>query len=256
MIERETAQEILNALPGQLDAPRLLLVGVGGAGINMLRTVEPEAGLRKVAFDTDNYALALSQVPRQVHLRTDLPRGTGGDPDIGEATARRQREDLRRMLDGDIVLILAGLGRGTGTGVAPEVARLAKEGDIPVLAFLAWPFANEDLGPAAQQGQEAMEGTCDGLVVLDNEAAFALAGIETRSDAAQMVNATIGRVLLDLCDRVHDAFPFNVREELADFIGSVPEGDAELPVRAAQWDDPQKKSSPLPVDPRGIVEFR
>jgi cell division GTPase FtsZ len=133
---------------------------------------------------------------------------------------------------------------------------LAREDGIPVLAFLAWPFAQEDLDAAAQRGLTAMESTCDGLIVLDNEAAFTLTGIQTRRDAAQMVNAMIGQVLLDLHDRVHEAFPFSVREELADFIGDLPEGNMDLPLRAAQWDGLQRDNDPLPMDPRGIVELR
>lgn len=256
MIERETAQDILNALPGRIEEPRLLLAGVGGAGINMIRTVDTESDHRTVAFDTDDYALALSQVPRQIHLRTDLPQGTGGDPDIGAAAARRQREDIRGMLEGDVVLLFAGLGRGTGTGVAPEVARLAKEEDLLVLAFLAWPFQDEGLDLDAQRGLEAMTGLCDGLLVLENESVLSLPDIETRSDAAQLGNEMIGRVLLDLYDRVHGAFPFSLREELADFIGSLPEGNAELPLRAVLWGGMNEDSKPLPIGPRGMVEFR
>jgi cell division protein FtsZ len=256
MIDRETAQEILNQLPGQLEEPRLLLVGVGGAGINILRAVESEAGFRKVALDTDDYSLALSQVPRQIHLRTTLPHGTGGDPDIGRAAARRHREEIRTLLEGDIVLLAAGLGGGTGTGVAPVVARLAQEGGLPVLAFLAWPFQDEDVVRQAHRGLEATKANCDGLLVLDNEAAFALTEMETRRDAAEAVNEAMGRVLRDLQERVRDAFVFSVREELADFLESLPSEDVGLPIRDTGWDSPRDGGKPLPVDPRGIVELR
>ncbi|MDX1534976.1 MAG: hypothetical protein R3291_05095 [Thermoplasmata archaeon] len=256
MIEREIAQEILNALPGQVEEPRLLLVGVGGAGINMLRAMGSQEGFRRVAIDTDDYALALSQVPRQIHLRTDLPRGTGGDPDIGQAAARRQGEDLRRTLEGDSVIILAGLGRGTGTGVAPEVARMAKEAGIPVFALLAWPFQDEGLAATAQNGLGVLETSCDGLVVLDNESAIALPGIEGKRDAALMVNAMMGGMLLDLYDRVQEALPFSLQEELADFMESVGEAGSELPVRAAYGRGPRRDPRPLPLDAEGVVQFR
>ncbi|MFQ5908533.1 MAG: hypothetical protein ACE5JE_06905 [Thermoplasmata archaeon] len=256
MFQRETAQEVLHQLPGHLEEPRLLLVGIGGAGINMLRAVDPGDGLRKVAFDTDDYALALSQVPRQVHLRTSLPHGTGGDPDIGRAAARRHLEEIRTILEGDIVLLAAGLGGGTGTGVAPVVARLAQESGLPVLAVLAWPFDDEDLADEAQRGFEATRAHCDGVLVLDNEAAFALADIETPRDAAEAINAMIGRVLRELSDCAREALPFSVREELADFLERLPAGKGELLVRDAGWDSPRDGGDPLPVDQRGMVQFR
>ncbi|MFQ5552949.1 MAG: hypothetical protein ACE5EW_04450 [Thermoplasmata archaeon] len=256
MSDREAAQEVLRQLPSHPEEPRLLLVGIGGAGINMLQSVKGEAGLRKVVFDTDDYALALSRVPRQLHLRTDLPRGTGGDPDIGHAAARRHREEMRAFLEGDVVLVLAGLGRGTGTGVAPELARLARENGRLVLAFLAWPFQDEGMRAQAESGLEAMRASCDGLLVLDNDTALDLTEVETRRDAAQMVNEMMGRVVLDLCDQMRGVLPFNVREELAEFLKSLPGGYVDLPFRDALWESTQESGEPLPLDARGIVELR
>ncbi len=255
MFDRETAQEILNQLPGHVEEPRLLLVGVGGAGINMLRTVDAGAGLELVAVDTDDYALALSGVQDQLYLPTPGDGGTGGDPALGRATALSHRDEIQELLGGDILFLMAGLGRGTGTGVAPVVAELARGRGLPVLALLVWPFRREDLAETAGKGLHAIRAFADGLLVLDNEAARDLPGIEARSDAAQRVNEMIGRVLLDLGDRVHGAFPFSVREEMADFLASLPRGDANFPVRATAWSN-GKHAEPLSIDPRGIVEFR
>lgn len=255
MFDREVAQELLRQLPGDLDEPNLLLVGIGGAGINMLQAITGGAGFRKAAIDTDDFLLALSRVPRQLHLRIPREGGTRGDVDVGRAAALRHRDEILEMLDGDIILLMAGLGRGTGTGVAPEVARLAQGRGLPVLSFLVWPFREEGVDASAREGLAAVRAACDGLLVLDNAAALSLPDIEAKGDAAQLVNEMMARVLLDLHERVHGAFPFSVREEMADFLEELPSTNDDLPVRATAWAR-GSESGPLAVDRRGVVALR
>lgn len=256
MSDREVAQELLRQPPSHPEEPRLLLVGIGGAGINMLRTVDAGAGLRKLALDTDDFTLALSHVERQLLLHTSPAGGTGGDPKMGRASADHSSREIQDLLEGDIVLLTAGLGRGTGTGVAPLVARLAGEKGLNVLAFLVWPFRGEGLDAFARGAMAEMRNACDGVLVLDNEAALSLPDVEGERDAAQLVNEMMGRLLLDLYDRVQEAFPFSVQEELADFLLGLQPENTNFPVRAAFWDRSWGAGKPLPVDPRGFVEFR
>lgn len=255
MFDREVAQEILNQLPGHLEEPRLLLMGVGGAGINMLRTVDAGVGFRLVAVDTDDYALALSGVEDQLYLPTPSQGGTDGDPEAGRATAWDHEGEIQALLEGDILFLMAGLGRGTGTGVTPVVAELARRKGLSVIAFLAWPFSDEGVAGISRAGLAAVRAVTDGLLVLDNEAATDIPNIQTQSEAAQLVNEMLGRVVIDLRDRVVGAFPFSVQEEMADFLEGLPRGDAGFPVRAAAWSN-GKAAEPLSMDPRGVVEVR
>ncbi|MEE9592303.1 MAG: hypothetical protein V3W28_01835, partial [Thermoplasmata archaeon] len=203
----------------------------------------------------DDYALALSGVEEQLHLPTSQDGGTGGEPGLGRETALRHREKILERLGGDILFLMAGLGRGTGTGVSPVVAELARERGLSVLAFLAWPFQREGLAVKAGKGLHALRAFADGVLVLDNEAARDFPGIEGQADAAQLVNEMLGRILLDLRDRVYGAFPFSVREEMADFLAGLPGGNARFPVRATAWSNGKAKE-PLSIDPRGAVKLR
>lgn len=256
MSDREAAQEALRQHPSHVEEPRVLLVGVGGAGIRLLRAVDGELGIERVALDTDDYSLALSRVERQVHLAPREGDGTGGDPTRGREAALRHRDEIHDLLQADILLLTAGLGRGTGTGAAPIVAQLAKEKGLAVLAFVTWPFRAEEIDESARGGLAELQATCDGLLVLDNQATLSFPGIEAKREAADLVNEMMRRVLRDLQERVQGAFPFSVHEEMADFLETLPASNQELPVRAAQWGPPPVASAPLTVDPRGVVKLR
>ncbi|MFR4417586.1 MAG: hypothetical protein ACLT8E_09575 [Akkermansia sp.] len=53
--------------------------------------------------------------------------GSGGDASVGAQAACESESSILRALEGSALTVLAaGLGGGTGSGVAPEVARLAR----------------------------------------------------------------------------------------------------------------------------------
>ncbi len=257
MLAREVAQQILGYLPNQLDEPSFALVGVGGAGINVLKEVHDEGVLRRIALDTDEYYLALSGCTRQLDIGASLThgKGTGGEIGLGRSAALLQRAEISDSLNEDIVLLAAGLGRGTGTGAAPVVASLAKERGLPVLAFLIWPFKEEKITTKARKGLGALKPRCDALLVLDNNAALQASGVNSHWEAAHVVNEMTARMVERLIEKISEAFPFSIQEEIADFVEELPAANEELPLRAAEL-GPTKASEPIVTDARGFIELR
>ena len=169
--------------------------GVGGAGINVMELLLKEAlpgtpdmfadgqdkggmpGLSFVAVDTDPHALAASSAREKLQLETPLLRGlgTGGDPERGRTLAEEQLPRLKALSEGaDVVFILAGLGGGAGTGIAPVLARAAKETGALVLAFVTTPFQCEGTRRQrlAQQGLTELKSAADGAIRLPNQQVF------------------------------------------------------------------------------------
>jgi cell division protein FtsZ len=157
------------------------IFGVGEAGVNIMElllrggAVEPAY----VAINTDAASLARSSAVTKLHLETPLLRGmgTGGDPDRGRAVAEEQSAKLKPLCEGaDVVFILAGLGGGAGTGVAPVLARVAKEAGALVIAFVTTPFDCEGARRQrlAQQGLEELKAEADGVICLPNQKVFKL----------------------------------------------------------------------------------
>ncbi len=157
------------------------IVGVGGAGVSLLDTLNGQefAGAGFVAINTDGPSLAASAATVKIHLETKLLRGlgTGGDAERGQAIAEEQFATLKTACAGaDVILIIAGLGGGAGSGISPVLARAAKETGALVLAFVTLPFLCEGnrRQQQARQSLEQLKSVADGVICLPNQKAFKL----------------------------------------------------------------------------------
>jgi cell division protein FtsZ len=124
---------------------RILVVGIGGAGSNILRRIVLDGGDASLllCLDTDLATLSGSIAGHKIQLGRNLTRGltTGADPELGRDAALEAEPELRERFRGvDLVFLVGGLGGGAASGASPVVARLAREEGCFVLAFLTLPF--------------------------------------------------------------------------------------------------------------------
>src|ERR1019366_7763814 len=162
--------------------PRTIkIIGVGGAGVSLLDTLDSEEfmGASFVGINTDAPSLAASAATVKIHLETKLLRGlgTGGDPERGRAIAEEQFATLKTACEGAyVILIVAGLGGGAGSGISPVLARAAKETGALVLAFVTLPFLCEGnrRQQQAKQSLEQLKSVADGVICLPSQKAFKL----------------------------------------------------------------------------------
>jgi len=154
------------------------VIGVGGAGsnaVNYMYENEPLQEVEYIVCNTDLQALNYSPVPTRIQIGKKLTGGlgAGNKPETGKKAALEDLEDVRKVLEGNtrMLFITAGMGGGTGTGAAPEIARLAREMGILTVAVVTVPFHYE--GPkrlkAARQGIEELRNYVDSLLVVDNQ---------------------------------------------------------------------------------------
>lgn len=156
------------------------VIGVGGGGGNAVKNMY-RTGIRDVSFvlcNTDNQALAKSEIPvkLQIGRNTTKGLGAGNDPEVARQAAEENIEDIRaQFTDGtEMAFITAGMGGGTGTGAAPVVAREAKNAGVLTIGVVTIPFKFE-LRPKivqALKGVDAISKHVDALLVINNERIF------------------------------------------------------------------------------------
>lgn len=127
---------------------RIKIIGLGGAGSNMVDRLNLNdfGTISTIAVNTDAQALAHLQCNEKVLLGSSITHGlgTGGELEIGKTIAEAERGKLASLVDGvDLIILVVGLGGGTGSAMATLVAELAASADSLTLVFATVPFSFE-----------------------------------------------------------------------------------------------------------------
>jgi cell division protein FtsZ len=167
---------------------RIKVIGVGGGGGNAVEHMI-KSGVQGVEFicaNTDAQALTRSGADRVIQLgATGL--GAGGKPDQGKEAAKRHEAEIREAIEGaDMLFITAGMGGGTGTGAAPEIARIAKDAGILTVGVVTKPFDWEGgrRMKNAENGLAELQANVNSLIVVLNEQLLVELGDDITQDEA------------------------------------------------------------------------
>ena len=150
------------------------VIGVGGGGSNAVKHMYSEGivGVDFLICNTDAQALMKNVVPSKLVLG-DTGLGAGARPEIGRELAEKSIEKIKEFIgeETQMLFITAGMGKGTGTGAAPVVARVAHEMGILTIGVVTFPFRFEGKvrEKYAQEGIAEMEKYVDSLIVVKNQ---------------------------------------------------------------------------------------
>lgn len=177
-------------------APKIKVVGVGGAGGNAINNMvlKKLKGVDFAALNTDAQHLATNRADDRVQIGAELTKGLGcgANPDAGRMAAEESKEAIKEVVkDSHLVFITAGMGGGTGTGAAPVIADICYELDIMTIGVVTMPFNFEGTHRKrlALEGVERLMEIVDTLIVIPNQNLFEIAGPDTTfTDAFQMAD--------------------------------------------------------------------
>jgi len=188
--------------------PRILVLGVGGAGGNAINEMIESGveGVEFVAVNTDAQDLKSSKAKARVQIGANLTKGLGAGAkhEIGRAAADESLNDIVDLLKGaNMVFITAGMGGGTGTGAAHVIARAAKELNILTVGVITLPFLYE--APSrmrrAQEGLEELRKHVDTIIVIPNQNLFKIANEKTTyKESFQLSNSVLRHGVQSITD--------------------------------------------------------
>ena len=190
----------------------ITVMGVGCGGINAVNHMYSQGinGVTFVVSDTDKLQLDESPVPNCVLLGANTTKGqsTCIDVEAARRAAIESKSEIAALIADNntkLLIIVAGLGGGTGTGAAPVADRIAREKDVPLtVGFVTIPFMFEgELRiRKALAGIEELSKHVDALFVIDNQRLTEIHKDLDRTNAFAKSDETLSTAVSSLCDLI------------------------------------------------------
>ena len=157
----------------------ITVMGVGGGGINAVNHMYSQGidGVTFVVSDTDKHQLDESPVPNLLLLgaNTTHEQSSCCDVDVARRAAVESDSEIASLIADNntkMLIIVAGLGGGTGTCAAPVVARIAREKEVTLtvgVVTIPFQFEGTERIQMALARIEEMRKHVDALFVINNE---------------------------------------------------------------------------------------
>src|SRR6266540_4368723 len=142
-----------------------MIIAVGCAGGRIVSRL----GVVFTAINTDWQELDMCPASAKLPIGLAWMRGMGAaaNPKLGARAAEGASEAIAKLCAGPILLV-AGLGAGSGGGAGPVIAKIAKAQGCEVTAVVTWPFRFEGTGRQfqAERGLAALADYVDRLVMV------------------------------------------------------------------------------------------
>lgn len=157
------------------------VIGLGGAGCNVIKDIfDKHPQIKKYAtlyaLNTDVNSLELLVGVDNLYLldKENLSGyGSGGNPIVGQNAIKHDAQAIKEELKNtDLLFIIAGMGKGTGSGGAPELAKIAKELGILTVGIISMPSLaceGNNIYNSAYAALHNFKDHCDALTTISNE---------------------------------------------------------------------------------------
>ncbi|MCX7641612.1 MAG: cell division protein FtsZ [Elusimicrobiales bacterium] len=194
------------------------IVGVGGAGGNTINRIynHPFKNVDLIAANTDNQALQKNKATYKLQLGAKLTKGlgAGGMPHIGKQAALESIEEIKDILKGaNMVIIAAGMGGGTGSGAAPVIAEVSKQIGVNLtIAIVTKPFSTEGKQrlKTAEESINEIKKYVDAIIVIPNDRLLSLPPDTSAESAYQQADNILIEIITGISDLITTPADINV----------------------------------------------
>jgi cell division protein FtsZ len=194
-----------------------------------------------IVINTDKFHMSRVNAGKKLLIGDHVTNGygTGGDPVIGEKVAYDYLDKIEVLVrDYDIVFVTAGMGGGTGTGVAPVVAEAARKHGAISVALVTIPFDIEKgRARVAMEGIAKLRERAHSTIILDNNRLLKIVPKLPVEQAFMVMDQLIVEVVKGVTETICETSMINL--DFADFRTMMLKGGAST-VLYGESEDAQK----------------
>jgi len=196
---------------------KVVAIGVGSAGIRIVTALSRETTLvDRFAYVTCDPA-DLEAAGDGDRLLIEQPVAQKASPAMVRGFALPRMDEMKLLVkDAKVAFVVAGLGRATGSGLAPIVAALARSEGADTVSIAVMPFDFEDkLRFYAGLALKKLRQESVGVVVVDNGSLFNVGSEATLKQLYQVANNEAVKALGSLLARQsEDSIPVGFNKVL------------------------------------------
>ncbi len=210
-------EEILHPPADPLFKAKIRVIGIGGGGSSIVSEIG--RSLEKTTFiiaDTDIRALKKRAGMKHFWFGEEMTHGlgTGVNPELAKEAAEKEKEKIKELFKGqDIVILVASLGGGLGSGATQVFAQAAKQSGGITFGIFTLPFRFEGKNKAriAQKALKELRECLNVSITIPNERIFKVIDVNTPiTDAFSVVNKNLTGSLESLIDLIYNPGVINI----------------------------------------------
>ncbi|HVB95650.1 MAG TPA: hypothetical protein VND41_03505 [Nitrososphaerales archaeon] len=210
-------------MSGPISSSEVVAIGIGSAGIRIVSALSRETTLvNRFAYVTcDRADLESAGEGDQMMIESTIAQKPS--PSMVRGFALPHHGEMKRLMkDAKVVFVVAGLGRATGSGLAPIMAGLAREAGADAISIAVMPFDFEErLRFYAGLALKKLRAVSNGVVVVDNGSLFNIGSEATLKELYEVANKEAVKALGSLLARQsQDSIPVGLNKVL----GTVAQG--------------------------------
>jgi cell division protein FtsZ len=210
-------------MSGSISSSEVVAIGIGSAGIRIVSALSRETTLvNRFAYVTCDPA-DLESAGEGDQMVIESPMAQKPSPSMVRGFALPHHSEMKRLVrDAKVVFVVAGLGRATGSGLAPVMAGLAREAGADAVSIAVMPFDFEErLRFYAGLALKKLRAVSNGVVVVDNGSLFNIGSEATLKELHEVANKEAVKALGSLLARQsQDSIPVGLNKVL----GTVAQG--------------------------------
>ena len=225
---------------------RIRVIGIGGGGGSIVSEIA--RNLKRVDFvvaNTDFKALKeASKYTRTLQFGQKITGGLGCGMDvrIGQKAAREDKAKIAKLFQGiDLCILVSSLGGGTGSGAAPEFARIGREAGTMIFGIFTLPFKFEGGKKSylAKNSLEKLMPNLNTVSIIPNENIFKIIDKKTPlKEAFSAINGRLSENLRGLVEMIY--MPGLINIDFAD-VRTILDGRGKLTyLNSAQAQGPNR----------------
>lgn len=218
-LKSDYASEIWNIISGGNVEPRMVVVGCGGAGSHIVGRLENRIrGVPRVAINTDFEGMKDVSVDKKICIGKAITLGqdSAGFPEVAEKCAELAKNEVKEcMVAKDVAFVVVSFGGGTGTGIAPHIAQVARDMGLVVFGIVILPFKAEKHRRERAEGDVLrLKQVTESTIVLDNENLLKMDENITLEKAFKKMDDSVVQIIMEVAERMSRSFMSVIADEI------------------------------------------